>query len=118
MSNLAMKHHNSATFVATITPPAGQATLTIDKAWFTVKANKRLTAITFQKTIGAGITVTNNGTATVTATIRTLPSDTELLANLDQTLQWDLQITESDSDLYTVDEGSLVIGQTVTDDIV
>ena len=117
MSNLAMKHHNSATFVATITPPVGQPTLSIDKAWFTVKADKRLTAFVFQKTIGAGITITNNGTATVTATIRTLPADTALLANLDQTLQWDLQITESDTDLYSVIEGALVIGQTVTDDI-
>jgi hypothetical protein len=71
----------------------------------------------FQKTLGAGIVLENNGTALVKATVNIEPSDTEALPFVDQTLLWDFQIETDAGDIYTVLSGTFIVGATVTRDI-
>ena len=105
-------HHNARTFVATIT---ANAAITINEAWFSVKVSKSSSTYLIQKTLTAGgISLQNNGTATVTATIATSHSDTETLPYVDQGYEWDLQILLDTNEPYTVAEGPFTVLATVT----
>jgi hypothetical protein len=118
MNPLDLKHHNSATFVATIVPRAGESTITVEKAWFTVKANKEHIANVLQKVSpSGGIGLTNNGSAVVTVTITILPTDTLSLPFVDQALLWELQIKETGGGIYTVLDGHMDFKATVTREV-
>jgi hypothetical protein len=82
--------------------------------WFTAK--KKYTdadsAAIFQKSIGAGITVTSSTQGLFVVAIAT--TDTEAVDKVKTILVWDLQLRDSSSKTYTMASGNLIINPDVT----
>lgn len=113
MSRLAMTRGDSAVFTVTLTDEAGDA-LNLAGLVLTFTAKRRHADAdedaVFQKTVGAGITVTNE--AGGVAEIAVDPEDTAALGTL-RYLVWDLQV-EDGTDVRTPLSGRLVISPDVT----
>ena len=82
--------------------------------WFTAKwAYKDLdAAAVFQKTIGAGITLTNAALGLATATLAA--TDTSGLAAVKVLLVWDIQVRTAGGLTFTVASGNLIVTPDVT----
>lgn len=82
--------------------------------WFTAKnsLNDPDSAAVFQKTVGSGIVIT--GPTLGQATITILPADTAGLPSSKTLLVYDLQIEDSNGQVYTAASGNLIVVPDVT----
>lgn len=79
--------------------------------WFTAKTTPETATKVFQKSIGSGITVTNE--AGGLARIELAPADTTGLPSLTTSLYYDLEI-EKNSKVFTLVSGRLVVDPDIT----
>ena len=79
--------------------------------WFTAKTSPTATATVFQKTLGAGITVTDP--ASGVGLIQLAPGDTSALASRQVQLYFDLEVEAAEA-VYTVAAGRLVVEPDMT----
>ena len=110
MSNLTMKRGDSARWEFTVTQ-ADRVTvqdLTGARVRFTakVRATDADVDAVVSKTLASGVTLTDAVGGVLE--VHLLPADTDDLS-VPTSLQWDLQVTDADDDVWTVDSGSLSI---------
>lgn len=105
---------DTPTFNVAVTQGGSVFSLVGCSMWFTAKyAYRDLdAAAVFQKTIGAGITVTNAALGLATVTLAAI--DTSPLAAVKVLLVWDLQVRTAGGKTYTVSSGNLIVFPDVT----
>jgi hypothetical protein len=116
MSNFTMTRGDSATFSGTVTLGGDPYDLSgAAHMWFTAK-NKYVDSdedAVFQKTLDDGITVVSPTAGLYSVAI--VPADTEDVPKAKTILVWDVQIEDSEGNIYTMASGKLVINPDVTD---
>lgn len=111
MGNLAMSRGDTYKNDFTVTVASEPFDLTGCEVWFTAKrAASSLDAeavIRKNNAAEGGITVTSAADGELRLTLD--PTDTEALEPIDVILIWDLQVKTNADEIYTVDEGSLLV---------
>lgn len=116
MSRLTIFRGDTRRFAITVTRGGVAEDLAGASLWFTAKpsvedADNGTDVI--QKSIGAGITVTDEPGGL--ATVEILPADTEdYTQRVDRTLVYDVQLETASGDIETIDTGTLVVKPDVT----
>jgi hypothetical protein len=111
MQILTMFRGNTKKLDAALTLGGVAIDLTTKSLYFTVKLDPTSTSNLFQKSIGAGITLTNavGGLAQIVID----PADTTGLASNQKRLWFDLEYV-SGTEIYTVADGRLVVNPDIT----
>lgn len=108
---LTMTRGNNKTFNVAVTVGGLPYSLAGTQLFFTTKKSPEDSAYVFRKSIGSGITVTNE--AAGLATIELVPADTTALPSLTTSLYYDLEV-EKASKIYTLTSGRLVVDPDIT----
>jgi len=114
MANFTIKRGDTVQFSGTITQGGTALDITGASLWFTAKnqyVDDDVSAI-FQKTIGDGITVVNAAQGLITILLS--PSDTTGLSKVKTILVYDLQLKDTNSKIYSIASGNLVVEPDVT----
>lgn len=108
---LTMFRGNTMVFDFAVTLGGNPVDLTAAGIWFTAKTSPASASSVFQKSVGAGITITDqvggNGS------IRLFPADTADLPSRRTQLYFDLEITLG-GEVYTIASGRLIVEPDIT----
>lgn len=115
MPDLTMYRGDTLKLDLAVTLDGNPYSLSLCSLWFTGKSqytDPDISAI-FQKTIGSGITIVGDP-AQGLALIELAPADTLALASIKTLLVWDCQLKDSNSKIYTIALGNLIVLPDVT----
>ena len=109
---LEMYRGNSTEWDVTVTQNFLPVDLAGASLWFTAKTSKDSPTEVFQKTIGDGITVTDEPGGMIR--IKMAPIDTSNLAAATISLHYDLEIETAGGDVYNLADGRLIVKPDIT----
>ena len=117
MANITMSRGDSVVLSGSLTLGGDPYDLSGASLWFTAKT-KHTDAdedAIFQKTVGDGITVVSAAQGLISVAID--PDDTSSLSAVKTQLVWDLQVVDSEGNVYTAASGYLIVNPDVTESI-
>jgi hypothetical protein len=111
MGAIEMFRGNSKTWTLTVTNNSVPVDITSVDLYFTAKTSEDTTTQVFQKTVGAGITITD-GVGGI-ASVKLEPTDTTGIPSRVTKLLYDIEY-DNGTDIYTIDKGTLTIKPDIT----
>jgi hypothetical protein len=111
--NLTMTRGDTRTFTVTVTNPDGSVyDLTGCEVWFSARLAPGVSPYVFMKQTGNGVIIPDPLLGV--ANVKVEPADTLSLPYAESILWWDAQIKSATGDLFTVDNGRLIVAPDIT----